>query len=181
MGMVPSYPIALAMLSYCHAGVASSNHAAHGQLASSHPRVPLCSWVVFYEPIFSFVHELVHLSLWLDTGWCIFVTRSRAEGKPRPSEESVGFWPWGHQGGLWLMLSRCWKGLICLGEGVGWPQFPRSGTPHPRAAFAKAAAAPAKENGISCSCLRPVASPALPLLNASQRPLQLPRLWKTCS
>lgn len=88
-------------------------------------------------------------------GWtlvCIFVTCPRAEVKPRPSDERVGFWPWGHQGGLWLRLSRCWKGLICLGECVGWLQFPRAGTPHPGAAFAKAAAASAKENGVRCSC-----------------------------
>lgn len=116
MGMVPSFPIALAMVSYPHASVVSSNLAAHGGLASSHSWVPFYSCVVFYELIFSIAPELVHLSLWLDTGWCLFVARPRAEVKPRPSNDCVGLWPGGHQGGLWLMLSRCWKGLICLGE-----------------------------------------------------------------
>lgn len=151
MRMVPSFPVALAVVSYPHASVGSSNHAVHGGLASSHCWVPLYSCAVFYEPISSFAPALVHLSLWLDTGWCLFVTRPGAEVKPRPSDECVRLWPGGHQGGLWLMLSRCWKGLICLGE-RRLAAVSKSGTPHPRAAFAKAAAAPAKDNGIRCSC-----------------------------
>lgn len=174
MGRVPSLPVALAMVSYSHAGVGSSNRAAHGQLATSHSWVPLCSRAVFYEPIFSFVHELVHLSLWLDAVWCISVTRPGAEVKPRPSDECVGFWPWGHQGGLWLMLSRCWKGLACLGERVGVSKL-RDTTPSGCSSCARQG----KQSKMQLP--GPGASSALPLLNASQRLLQLPRLWKTCS
>lgn len=37
MGIVPSFPFAPAMIFYCNAGVGSSSHAAHGQLAQDTP------------------------------------------------------------------------------------------------------------------------------------------------
>lgn len=176
MGMVPPFPIALAVVSHRHAGVGSSNHAAHGGLASSHSWLPLYSCAVFYEPIFSFAHELVHLSLWLDTGWCIFVTHPGAEAKPRPSDERVGFWPRGHQGRLWLRLSRCWKGLICLGE-RGLAAVSRAWDTTPWGCLCKGSSCARQGKRNEMQLLRPVASSALPLLNTSQKLLQL---WKTC-
>lgn len=49
------------------------------------------------------------------------------------------------------MLSRCWKGLVCLGES-GLATVSKVWDTTPSGCFAKAAAALSKENGIRCSC-----------------------------
>lgn len=152
---------------------------------------PCSTWWTGFKPLLSAFLQLYSV-LWAHFQLCSWAGPSlpvaghwlvslcdpfQSKVKPRPSDECVRFWPRGHQGGLWLMLSRCWKGLICFGE-RGLAAVSRVWDTTPSGCLCEGSSCARQGKRNEMQLLRSVASSALPLLNASQRLLQL---WKTCS